>query len=378
MKPKILIIDNSVAITGALKSISRSAYDLKQYFYFYFIIPKRSTGISWIEDKGFSTIYQLPLHEISKRVYSLLIYLPYLFINAIRLKRIIKQQHIDIIHVNDFYNLLPVMIRFFGNATPYICHVRFMPDRFPAWLLNFWIRIHFRFAFKIIVVSQSVKRLLPDHPKITLIYNELPVEERYSNTITSSEPKQYYSFLCLSNFMDGKGQFYVLQAFSRIASALPNWKLRFVGGDMGLEKNMRYHEHLMAEAYRLGIDKKVEWAGFTEDVEWEYKQADVVLNFSESESFSITCLEALYFGRPLIATDCGGPAEIIDHEVTGLLVPNRNITEMAKAMQRMALDESLRTQMGFVAREVVRKKFSLEKTSIRLKEEYDLLLAQKP
>ena len=130
----------------------------------------------------------------------------------------------------------------------------------------------------------------------------------------------------------------------------------------------------MSMATALEIDSKIEWVPFTDDVELEYKRADIVLNFSESESFSMTCLEALYFGRPLIATDCGGPAEIIDHLVTGILVPNRNVAAMANAMVELANDVDLRIKMSDRAPIVVREKFGKEQTSDRLQEIYESVL----
>ena len=374
-KPVILVIENSIDVTGALKSITRTAFDLRSFFDFEFIIPKNSKGRFWIEDKGFNKIRELPLRELSRRFSSLILYIPFLLANAIRLNRMVKQKGISIMHVNDLYNLLPVVIRLLGNSTPYICHIRFLPDRFPAWLFNFWLRLHFRFAERIVVVSKSVERMLPPHPKITVIHNELPVEEIHPERLANSGNK-HYTFLYISNFMIGKGQDFALQSFAHIHETVPEWKLRFVGGDMGLKKNRDYVNRLKHRAEELKIARKIEWVEFTKDVEREYKQADIVLNFSESESFSITCLEALYYGRPLIATDCGGPAEIIDHKITGILVPNRNGEAMAEAMKELAMMPKQREEMGLAARDSVRDKFSVEKTSVRLKEIYEQVLKQ--
>jgi L-malate glycosyltransferase len=360
-----------VHITGALKSITRTAYDLTSFFDFKFVIPKNSKGRFWIENNGFSYIEELPMRELSRRYSAALLYLPYLVINAMRLKRIVQNYSIELIHVNDIYNLLPVVIRLLGLGTPYVCHIRFLPDRFPAPLLKFWLKLHFRFAAKIIAVSEKVKQQLPDHPKIVVIHNELPVEERYPYIPACSSPKESYTFLYLSNVMQGKGQDLALQAFGKIHRALPNWTLRFVGGDMGLAKNRKYGEDLKSMAKALDIDRKVGWKEFTQEVEWELKHADIVLNFSESESFSITCLEALFFGRPLIATDSGGPAEIIDHMETGILVPNRSVEAMAEAMLNLANDCHLRDNLSNKARIVVKQRFSVEQTSYKLKEVYD-------
>jgi len=370
-KPVVLIIENSVALTGALKSIARTSYDLKEFFHFHFVIPKGSKGRLWIEGNGFQSIWELPMKEISRRLFGGLIYLPYLFVNAIRLNALIKSNKVALVHVNDLYNLLPVVVRLFGSRTPYVCHIRFLPDRFPPWLFNFWLKLHLRYASRIVAVSQTVLDQLNSHPKLILIHGELPSEERYPELVISESLNASFTFLYLSNFMQGKGQDYALEAFARVCQKLPNWKLRFIGGDMGMGKNQDYRETLKERAKALGVFDRTEWKEFTGEVEGEYKQADIVLNFSESESFSMTCVEALYFGRPLIATDCGGPSEIIDHLETGVLVPNRGLNEMADAMLNLATHSSLRNKMAINGRMAVRERFSIERTSYRLRAVYN-------
>jgi L-malate glycosyltransferase len=372
VKHRVLIIENSIDITGALKSVTRTAYDLSSFYDFVFVIPKKSKGRSWIEGKKFNTVIELPMREINRSIKNITLYLPYLVVNAFRLSRLVKQENISLIHVNDVYNLLPVALRLFGSKKPYVCHIRFLPDRFPPWLFNFWLKLHCRYAEKIIAVSESVRVQLPFHEKIVVIHNELPVEERYPQTLSKTDHSN--RFLYLSNFMDGKGQNFAIEAFAKIHFDLPNWKMRFVGGDMGLVKNKEYLREMKQKSHDLNINEKIEWSTFTEDVEREYKLADIVLNFSESESFSITCLEALYFGRPLIATNCGGPAEIVDDNVTGLLIPNRDVRAMAVSMLALAQDPNLREKFATNARLTVRKKFSLENTSLRLKTIYDYSL----
>lgn len=371
-KPVILIIENSIHVTGALKSITRTAFDLKQYFDFHFILPKNSRGRTWIENKGFHSVHELPLMEINRRLTSLVFYLPMLMMNTYRLRQILKRLPVNLIHNNDLYNLIPVMLSILGPKIPYVCHIRFLPDRFPKLLLNAWLCMHFFYSKKIVAVSQSVVKQLPVNPLVALIHNELPVEERYSDFIMPDQSIRF--FLYLSNFIQGKGQEHALEAFALIQTELPDWKLRFVGGDMGLKKNMEYRERLLKLAKKLGILEKTEWKGFTDNVELEYKSADIVLNFSESESFSITCVEANFFGSPVIATDCGGPSEIIVHGKTGLLVPNRSIIDMAQAMNKLAKNDELRKKMAFQAREEVRKKFSTEKTSLKMKQVYDEII----
>lgn len=370
-KPVVLVLENSIDVTGALKSIATAAVSLKDDFDFQFILPRESKAISWLGAKDFKKVHELPLKEINRKLWSLITYIPALIGNTVRLRKIIKKEKIDILHVNDVYNMLPVTLWISGCKIPYVCHIRFLPNRFPAWLFNFWLKAHLRFATAIIAVSKSVLNMLPHHPKLVLIYDPLPKTERYPEVIANDQEKRESVFLYLSNFIEGKGHNFAVEAFASINDHLPDWKLRLVGGDMGLEKNSQYKESLKQRAKALNIFEKTEWREFTEDVEQEYKQADIVLNFSESESFSITCLEALFFGRPLIATDCGGPSEIVDHLETGILVTNRSIPEMANAMVLLANDRTKRNKFAQRGRIVVREKFNVEQTYLQLKAVYE-------
>lgn len=375
-KPIILIIENSIDVTGALKSIVRTTYNLKEKFDFHFIIPSKSRSKKWISEKGFSGIYELPMRELRRRVSSVILYLPALLLNTIRLKRIVRNKKIDFIHVNDLYNLLPVALRFLGMKIPYACHIRFMPDKFHSKLFNFWLNLHLKYADSIIVVSKAVMKNMPPHPKLMVIYDELPGEEEYHEEVTSDLKENQFTFLYLANYIQGKGQNFAIEAFAQISTEMPNWKLRFVGGDMGINKNKRFRSQLVERTKELGLFEKTEWIGFVEEVEQEYKRADVILNFSESESFSITCLEASFFGRPVIATNCGGPAEIIENGITGYLVANRNIEEMISAMRILANNSELRIKMGTMGKESVRTRFGVENTSRRLESMYRLGLSR--
>ena len=372
MKNRILFIENSTHITGALKAIVNVAYDLRNDYSFVFLLPKNSKARFWIENYRCFEIREIPLMEISRRLSSVLKYLPILLFNTIKFKRLLRHDKIDIIHSNDLYNMLAVTYRMMGGRKPYVCHIRFLPNRFPSYIFNFWLQRHLRLAENVIVVSRHLKGQLPVNQKIVCIPDRPPLVEKYPSEI--KKVKKNYTFLYLSNFIPGKGQDHALVAFSKFCKDISGWKLRFVGSDMGLTRNTTYKQVLQQDAIRLGLDNKIEWIDFVEEVEWEYKNADTVLNFSESESFSMSCLEALYYGRPIIATNSGGPVEIIDHNETGLIVGNKNIVEMADAMKLLAKDDKLKQRLGMEGRRRSREKFSLEKTSYRIREIYNKML----
>src|SRR5215204_6544898 len=108
-RPRILIVENSIAVTGALVSIVRSCRDLEEHFDFFFVLPKKSMARGYVLNAGFP-VYELPLKEIRKSL-SIVFYIPYLIENTIRLSNLVKSLKIDLINVNDFYNLVAASYR---------------------------------------------------------------------------------------------------------------------------------------------------------------------------------------------------------------------------------------------------------------------------
>jgi glycosyltransferase involved in cell wall biosynthesis len=362
-RPRIMIIENSIAITGALKSVVESSLQLAGKFDFIFLLPSGSTGIDFVRRHGF-VCHEMRMPEIRRDFFSLAAYLPFLLINTVRISRLIASLAIDLVNVNDFYNLLPAVYKFFGGKKPYVCYVRFLPSKFPTGLVRFWFGFHQRYADVVIAVSEAVRKELPDGNKVRVIPNQLP------GPAAAYVPALSSVILYPANYIRGKGQRYALESFSGICEKYPEWKLRFVGGDMGLKKNKAYKQSLLLAAKTLGISERVEWGGFSDAMEAEYGKAAIVLNFSESESFSLTCLESLYYGRPVIATRCGGPEEIITPDSTGLLVPVGNVPEMTKALEFLVSDPEVRDKLARNAYFSVREKFSYQKTIGLLEEVY--------
>jgi glycosyltransferase involved in cell wall biosynthesis len=322
-----------------------------------------------VREKGF-TVLELPMKELHKKLSSIIVYLPVLLLNTIRLNRLIQKNKIDSLVCNDFYNLLPAVHRIIFGKTNYICYVRFLPSKFPRTLVLLWFGLHRRFAKKIIAVSRAVEKELPTNEKVIVIYSELPDDD------VNYTPSQSTIILYPANYIPGKGQEYALKAFAQIHTRYPQWKLRFVGGDMGLEKNRAYKKSLEAMSENLDIQNQVQWNGFSSNLKKEYLDAALVLNFSSSESFSLTCQEGLFYGRPVIATQCGGPEEIIDDAKTGLLVPIRNVEDMANAIDNLLKDENRRQKIAADAYGAVRKKFDSKNTVERLLSLYLEYLSQ--
>jgi glycosyltransferase involved in cell wall biosynthesis len=367
---RILVIENSRQVTGALKSIVAMSDDLRDEFEFIFILPSGSAARSWIESRSSVNVIELPMIEINKS-WRIAGYLPMLVLNAFRVKRIIKRNGIDIVHSNDLYNMIGPVLKFLGANVRYVCHVRFLPGGFPQWLFNFWIKRQLSAADRVIAVSDFLKRELPDHPKITRVYDRMLL----SASDNVAPDRQGNVILYMANIIPGKGHDYAIRAFAGVHGKFPAWKLRIIGSDMGLEKNRVYLRQLKALAIELAVDKHVEWKDLINDVAIEYKSADIFANFSSSESFSMTCLEAQYYGCCVVATASGGPSEIISDRVSGLLVPVGDVDAMTRALETLLSDRNARESMGSNGAEIVRERFGTANTSLMLRNVYMVTFA---
>lgn len=360
---KVLIIDNSSHLTGAFKSIYGFIQEIPDV-QFVFCIPYNSTLKTSLPENSYFT---LPFIEI-QRSWKILLYFPVLLINSFRIFVQVKKRKIQVIHVNDMYNMCGIIVKMCVPSLKLIHHIRLLPSSYSAPLYSVWKWLIVKAANHIICVSQAVRKNWPDFSHIHVIHDAFPVSEDIVKPDYIGNPVR---FLYLSNYIKGKGQEYALEAFRELTKEGTEGRLIFAGSDMGLEKNKRFKETLIQQAKSFKIEDRVVFKDFIKNVESEIKEADVFLNFSDSESFSMTCLESSFFGTPVIATDCGGPSEIIENEKTGFIVPVKNIDAMKNAMLKLASDTALRQKFSKQGQIRVAQFFNIQNQAKRLTSIYN-------
>lgn len=101
---------------------------------------------------------------------------------------------------------------------------------------------------------------------------------------------------------------------------------------------------------RRARDHGVVFAGFRSDMVDVYEAFDVFVLASHREGFPRVAMEAAASGLPIVATDIRGCRQVVEHGVTGLLVPLGSTTALRDALGKMAEDAELRHRMGEAAR----------------------------
>lgn len=142
-----------------------------------------------------------------------------------------------------------------------------------------------------------------------------------------------------------KGQLDLLEAFATLAGSDPDLRLVLAGGH-----NDEEYVRALFEAVSLhGLAGRVAFPGGLADPLSLLKAAEVVVQPSRSEGFGLAVLEAAAAGRAVVATRCGGPEEVLEDGVSGLLVPPADPPALAAALGSLLHDRERAWRLGEAA-----------------------------
>jgi glycosyltransferase involved in cell wall biosynthesis len=152
-----------------------------------------------------------------------------------------------------------------------------------------------------------------------------------------------------------KDQPTLLRGFALAAPDLPGVDLLLVGdGPLRGE--------LEALAVDLRIPDRVKFLGIRTDVAELMRAAEAFAITSVSEAASLTLLEALASGLPVVVTAVGGNPELVRHEREGLLVPRGDAAACAAAVRRLFREPDLAARLGAAGRARAAERYRLDRT----------------
>jgi glycosyltransferase involved in cell wall biosynthesis len=170
----------------------------------------------------------------------------------------------------------------------------------------------------------------------------------------------------IGNIRPAKGYDILLKASSMVIKKNPKCKFVIVGEGSGT-----LYDELLQLRKQLALEKHVFFLGLRADVANVLNNFDIFLLTSTSEGFSISTLEAMACGLPVIVTRSGGPEEIVIEGINGVVV-NCNVKDIAKGVIQFLEDKELKKNFSRMACDYVHENFSLTGMIDQYKSVYEL------
>lgn len=160
----------------------------------------------------------------------------------------------------------------------------------------------------------------------------------------------------LARFFPEKAQDGLLRSFRKVVDSRPEARLWLVG--IGpLEGNLR---RLCGE---LGLDHKVRFMGFVDDLQGLLELVDMQVHPSHMEGVALSVCAGMAAGRPIVASNVGGLPEVLRHGQTGILVPAGDESAFAAAVLDLMEHPDRAATIGAAARRFIETEYSLQRAA---------------
>jgi glycosyltransferase involved in cell wall biosynthesis len=284
--------------------------------------------------------------------------------SAKKLKKIIVQHNIEIVHghVARDYTVCGLACKK-TSAKLFLTRHHFNPIK-----SNFLYRWALRDTYRLIAVSSAVNSFERLQEKICVIPNWIDLAS--IATLTKGDARKSldithkFAVAIIGQISPGKGQ-------SALIAAAAYLSLEPVGREIDyliigaakkteLEYELFLKEGVNCSNAQASYGTQVHFKGYISDIVTKLAAFDIIAVPSISEGFSLVTTEAMAAGCAIIASNAGALSELIEHEVSGLLIEPGNGHELAFAIKRLLFDEKLRLQLVTQARIIARAKFERE------------------
>lgn len=241
----------------------------------------------------------------------------------------------------------------------------------PSWLRYSLGRARFmESADRLVCVSEFVRskalRLGADPDRTCVIPTGVD-----TSLLVPQPPRAEPVIVQVGRLVEVKGSEYLIRAAAALIRDVPELRLRLVG-DGPLRSSL---EELAAN---LGVEAHIQFLGQLSHEETldVIKSArvlclpSVATSEGATEGLGQVVLEAAALGRPVVASKSGGIPEAVEDGVSGRLVRERDVSEIAEALKEILNDDQLAQRLGLAGRRIVEERFDLSRCTERLEALY--------
>lgn len=290
------------------------------------------------------------------------------WLNARQLARIIDDEEIDVLHLHWTKDLpLAIMAKLLSKRRPKVVQSRHMTmTRFKD---DFYHRFLYKNLDMMLAVTQQVKsqieKFIPSdiRPKTEVLY----IGAEQPTVISSDERNERrqqmgldkaFTVGIVGRIEEPKGQHIVLEAVKSLHQNGIDAKALIVG-------------HAMDEGYLQKLQNDYAdialFTGFTKEAQTLMQLCDVMVLATENETFGLVLIEAMMCGVCVVASSSGGPLEIVDDGVNGLLFKTFNSGDLAEKLILLYRDPVFRQAFADAGKVKALNVFESQKQFLELK-----------
>jgi len=214
---------------------------------------------------------------------------------------------------------------------------------------------------------EKVEQRGVDKSKIVVIPFPVPAIECKGNVVLKTSGRRKFEVLYTGILNERKCVDKVIQGFHMFSKHKSDVRLTLVGDGPEREK-------LQTMVKELGIGEKVRFVGWVPRRELAefYQYADVFLTMSRSETWSMSCAEAMVYECVVVSADNDGIKEYLQHGVTGMLVGKDDISALSTTPQLLYGERQLRSRIGRSARQWVLENCDMVKVAQKVLHAYSI------
>lgn len=181
------------------------------------------------------------------------------------------------------------------------------------------------------------------------------------------DENELLTIVCVAGLREMKGQRYLVEACRILKAQGVGFECLLVGEGEGrpLLEDMIARYDLAGQVMLLGAKPRPEVSEIVQNCDI-FVLPSVILKSGKMEGIPVSLMEAMAAGKPVISTEISGIPELIEHQRTGLLIPEHDAEALAAAIMHLAEDTSLRQAYGAFGRQHVLNEFDLEKNTHQL------------
>jgi glycosyltransferase involved in cell wall biosynthesis len=184
-------------------------------------------------------------------------------------------------------------------------------------------------------------------------------------------PTDTIDILFVGRLEKRKGIDLLLEVIPALVDQFPEIRFHIVGDDTIPSSNGMTYRQQFEQQYSQCYGSYVHFYGKVEEnaLRKHYFNCDIFVAPSRFESFGLIYVEAMMFGKPTVGCDVGGIPEVVDHNVTGMLVSPNNAVDLQCALETLVRNDHLRKEYGLAGRKKYEHYFSdlkMAKSSIEI------------